>query len=298
MKKTSRVLAILLALALIVGMVPFSTKDVSAATDESYMLEASGAATAGVPIEATFTMQSSGVAQFAIAVATQCNVTYSFRNSAGETVYGPRTLLESDSQWSSTGSYPAFAFAVNVPQGTYTISVTFDVDQLAYAVLGQPDLTSTPTPTPKLAPTIDSKTLTITKGFKDQIKILNAGGARITYKSSNAKVAAVNSKGKVTAKKKGTATITVKTSTGFTIPCKVIVKDNSAIVEGINVVSKHTKTNAKNPQGGIEKKEAPIHLSNLNVVDPKSGKATRIGRKLNEKGALVRYSKKSGEEIK
>lgn len=56
MKKTSRVLAILLALALIVGMVPFSTKDVSAATDESYMLEASGAATAGVPIEATFTM--------------------------------------------------------------------------------------------------------------------------------------------------------------------------------------------------------------------------------------------------
>ena len=95
MKKTSRVLAILLALALIVGMVPFSTKDVSAATDENYMLEASGAATAGVPIEATFTMQSSGVAQFAIAVATQCNVTYSFRNSAGETVYGPKTFLES-----------------------------------------------------------------------------------------------------------------------------------------------------------------------------------------------------------
>ena len=224
MKKTSRVLAILLALALIVGMVPFSTKDVSAATDESYMLEASGAATAGVPIEATFTMQSSGVAQFAIAVATQCNVTYSFRNSAGETVYGPKTFLESDSQWSSTGSYPAFAFAVNVPQGTYTISVTFDVDQLAYAV-----------PTPKLAPTIDSKTLTITKGFKDQIKILNAGGARITYKSSNAKVAAVNSKGKVTAKKKGTATITVKTSTGFTIPCKVIVKDNVYTVRKVAV---------------------------------------------------------------
>ncbi len=231
MKKTSRVLAILLALALIVGMVPLSTKDVSAATDESYMLEASGAATAGVPIEATFTMQSSGVAQFAIAVATQCNVTYSFRNSAGETVYGPKTFLESDSQWSSTGSYPAFAFAVNVPQGTYTISVTFDVDQLAYAVLGQPDLTSTP----KLAPSIDSKTLTITKGFKDQIKILNAGGARITYKSSNAKVAAVDSKGKVTAKKKGTATITVKTSTGFTIPCKVIVKDNVYTVRKVAV---------------------------------------------------------------
>ena len=65
---------------------------------------------------------------------------------------------------------------------------------------------------------------------------------------------------------------------------EVLVKDNRAIVEGINMVSKHTKPNAKNPQGGIEKKEAPIHISNLNVVDPKSGKPTRIGRKLDEKG--------------
>ena len=79
---------------------------------------------------------------------------------------------------------------------------------------------------------------------------------------------------------------------------QVLVKANRAIVEGVNIVSKHTKPSAKNPQGGIEKKEAPIHISNLNVVDPQSGKATRIGRRLNEKGALVRYSKKSGEEIK
>jgi large subunit ribosomal protein L24 len=78
----------------------------------------------------------------------------------------------------------------------------------------------------------------------------------------------------------------------------VIVKDNRAVVEGINMVSKHTKPNAKSPQGGIVKKEASVHLSNLNVVDPKSGKPTRIGRKLDEKGKLVRYSKKSGEEIK
>ena len=71
-----------------------------------------------------------------------------------------------------------------------------------------------------------------------------------------------------------------------------------AIVEGVNLVSKHTKPNAKSPQGGIIKKEAPIHISNLLLVDPASGKATRIGRKLNEKNKLVRYSKKSGEEIK
>jgi large subunit ribosomal protein L24 len=73
---------------------------------------------------------------------------------------------------------------------------------------------------------------------------------------------------------------------------------DKAIVEGMNMVSKHTKPNAKAPQGGILKKEAPIHISNLMLVDPTSGKPTRIGRKLNDKNKLVRYSKKSGEEIK
>ena len=72
----------------------------------------------------------------------------------------------------------------------------------------------------------------------------------------------------------------------------------SVLVEGINMVSKSTKPNAKNPQGGIVKKEAPIHISNLNPLDPKTGKPTRIGRKKNEAGVSVRYSKKSGEEIK
>ena len=71
-----------------------------------------------------------------------------------------------------------------------------------------------------------------------------------------------------------------------------------AIVEGINMVSKHTKPNAKNPQGGIIKKEAPIHISNLNVVDPSTNKPTRVGRKLNDKGKLVRYANKSGEILK
>jgi large subunit ribosomal protein L24 len=78
---------------------------------------------------------------------------------------------------------------------------------------------------------------------------------------------------------------------------KVLVEKQRAIIEGLNMVSKHTKPNAKNTQGGIEKKEAPIHISNLNVVDPKTGKPTRIGRK-EVNGKLVRYAKKSGEEIK
>jgi len=78
---------------------------------------------------------------------------------------------------------------------------------------------------------------------------------------------------------------------------KVLVKKQRAVVEGINMVSKSTKPSAQHPQGGIIKQEAPIHISNLNVVDPKTGEATRIGRRLGANGKLVRYAKKSGEEI-
>ena len=75
-------------------------------------------------------------------------------------------------------------------------------------------------------------------------------------------------------------------------------EDRKAIVEGINMVSKHTKPNADNPKGGIVKKEAPIHISNLMLVDT-AGNTTRIGRKQSDKtNKSVRYSKKSGEEIK
>ena len=73
---------------------------------------------------------------------------------------------------------------------------------------------------------------------------------------------------------------------------------NRAIVEGINIVSKSTKPSAKHPQGGIVKMEAPINISNLALIAPKSGKPTRIGIRINEKGEKVRYAKKSGEEIK
>lgn len=71
-----------------------------------------------------------------------------------------------------------------------------------------------------------------------------------------------------------------------------------AVVEGINMVKKHTKPSASNPQGGIVEKEAPIHISNLNLKDPKNGKATRIAIKVDENGNKVRIAKKSGEEIK
>jgi len=79
---------------------------------------------------------------------------------------------------------------------------------------------------------------------------------------------------------------------------EIIIDKNRAVVEGVNMISKHTKPNAANPNGGIVKQEAAIHISNLALVEPKTGKTTRVGRKLNDAGKLVRISKKSGEEIK
>ena len=78
---------------------------------------------------------------------------------------------------------------------------------------------------------------------------------------------------------------------------KVLVEKQRAIVEGINIVNKSTKPSAKYPQGGFEKIEAPIHISNLSLIDPKSGKATRVAIKHEGKN-VIRVAKKSGEEIK
>ena len=78
---------------------------------------------------------------------------------------------------------------------------------------------------------------------------------------------------------------------------EVFPETNRASVENVNIVSKHTRPNAQNTQGGIVKKEAPVNVSNLMLIDPKSGKPTRVGRKTDE-GRLVRYAKKSEEVIK
>jgi large subunit ribosomal protein L24 len=87
-----------------------------------------------------------------------------------------------------------------------------------------------------------------------------------------------------------------KTKTGKVL--EVFSDKNRAIVEGINMVTKHQKPSAGKPEGGIKKMEGTIHISNLMLVEPSNNKPTRTGRKLNEKGKLQRYSKKTGEFIK
>jgi len=79
---------------------------------------------------------------------------------------------------------------------------------------------------------------------------------------------------------------------------EVKIATNRVIVEGANMVSKHTKPNAATPNGGIVKKEASLHISNVMLVDAKTGKPTRVGRQKNADGKSVRIAKKSGEEIK
>jgi large subunit ribosomal protein L24 len=77
----------------------------------------------------------------------------------------------------------------------------------------------------------------------------------------------------------------------------VIPEDDRVVVQGVNIVTKHVKPSRENPQGGIQKREAPIHLSNVMLADPKSGDPTRVRFKTLESGTKVRVAVKSGEQI-
>lgn len=108
-----------------------------------------------------------------------------------------------------------------------------------------------------------------------------------------------NKQPKLHIRKGDTVKVIAGNSRGKTgVVLEVVSAKNRAFVEGVNVVTKHVKPSAQKPEGGIEKTEASIHVSNLMVVDPSSGEASRVGRKLNDDNKLQRYSKKTGEFIK
>ena len=86
-----------------------------------------------------------------------------------------------------------------------------------------------------------------------------------------------------------------KGSTGRIV--RVIPKMNRVVVEGVNMIKKHQKPSATSPQGGIVEMEAPLHISNVSLVDPTSNEVTRVGRKMDDNGNVVRYAKKSGEVL-
>ncbi len=78
----------------------------------------------------------------------------------------------------------------------------------------------------------------------------------------------------------------------------VLVSEQRVVVEGLNVRKKHKKPSATNPQGGIEEFSAPMHISNVQLIDPKSGKATKVARTVGKNGKLQRVAKATGEVIK
>ncbi len=78
---------------------------------------------------------------------------------------------------------------------------------------------------------------------------------------------------------------------------KAFPEENRVLVSGVNIKSRHTKPSQADPQGGIKRNEAPIHVSNVAHVDPTSGKPTRVGFKIDDKGRKVRVAKRSGESI-
>ena len=105
--------------------------------------------------------------------------------------------------------------------------------------------------------------------------------------------------GKISFKKGETVAVITGADKGKTgRVLSVFISQNRAIVEGLNMVSKHSRPSAQNQQGGIVKQEASIHISNLMLVDPATGEPTKVGRKIDSNGKLARYSKKTGEIIK
>jgi len=109
----------------------------------------------------------------------------------------------------------------------------------------------------------------------------------------------INKGGKLHIRKGDTAIVIAGDDKGKKGKVLEVVKEkNRVIIEKVNMITKHVKPSANHPEGGIEKTEAPIHISNIMIVDPATGEPTRVGRKLNADGKLQRFSKKTGELIK
>ncbi|MCH5268475.1 MAG: Ig-like domain-containing protein [Lachnospiraceae bacterium] len=164
--------------------------------------------------------------------------------------------------------------------GNYKISLVFEepVSQLKIGGLLYPGETSNTgqTPANKEKPSLDYTSLTITKGFKDKVSVINTGGAKLTFTSSNNSIATVASNGVVTAKKKGKATITVTTSTGYKLSCKVKVVDN--------VYSKKKTALSK-----VKKGDFTVNV--YKVSYDKKGNLILKTRLLNKCGSQVQYIK-------
>lgn len=227
MKKTA---AALLALALCLTGMPFQEQEAEAADTGSNVVSildttkesVTPSATAGQPVSRTFTLPSNGNLSIAVLTPAVCNFTFNIARSNGTVVFGPKNVTATDASWRMTqaGETVYYIDITNATTGTYQISLTFAENKQFHLIGAFQQVINT------VKPSLDAKSIIVTKGFKDKVNVLNGGGAKFTYVSSNSKVASVNASGIVTGKKKGSATVTVKNGTAVVGTCKVTVKDN------------------------------------------------------------------------
>jgi len=212
-----KAVASLLVMALCLGGVSFQNQEAKAAGDYVTLFNEKMIATAGKATGGSFKVTAAGDLAIGVSVMEKCAFTYQLADSTGKTVTSG-TVTSTDANWNVSASSILYLINAKVTPGEYSIALTFEQDQAAFALAG---LLYPSTP-----PSLDSTSITVTKGFSDKVTVINAGNATVTYTSSNSKIASVDAKGNVKGKKKGTATITVKTSTGYTGTCRVTVKDN------------------------------------------------------------------------
>lgn len=211
--KGTKIFSMLLAVLLCVCAV-FANTTVGKAAEYQVLLKKSGTAMANQEVKYDFTLDINKNAYLAFAVPAPVKCEVSVYNSAGKLYKNAVTISESD--WQVSDNVYAFAFSsVNMPAGDYSLGIKFDEDTQYVAII-QAD---------KQIATISTKAATVTSGFTKKLKVNNTSG-KVTWSSGKKSVATVNSKGIVTAKKPGTATITAKTKEGQKLTCKITVKEN------------------------------------------------------------------------
>ncbi|MDO4168161.1 MAG: Ig-like domain-containing protein [Eubacteriales bacterium] len=195
---------------------------------------------AGQTVNYNFKVSSNGTITLLVYTLPKTAMTLKITSATGVTLYD-KTILSTDDGWYEypiSESLSLFYNGItwkNPTAGTYTLSLTFEEDTYYMASAVQEPATQTPTqaPTPTAVPYLTASSATVTVGFSQTISVNNNSGA-VTWKSSNSSVASV-SNGKITGKKKGTATITAKTASGYTMNCKVTVKKNEYSVKKLAV---------------------------------------------------------------
>lgn len=215
-KKSTKIYSLLLALLLCFGAI-FSNSTVSKAAEEEYitLLEEKGSAVANTEISYNFTLDMNTDVSFYLLVPAEVNCEVSLYDSTGE-LYGSSVINSTDLVWDdSMSAYYDFRTSSDMESGDYTVKLIFDTDT-AYMFAAE---------AAKIQATINTKAVTLTAGFTEKLSVDNTSG-KVSWTSSKKSVATVNSKGVVTAKKAGTATITAKTEDGQKLTCKITVKAN------------------------------------------------------------------------